>query len=392
MADRLAGRPSGLYLAKNKKKIRADFRKNRAERARTGDWTRRFAGPPDEQTEDELVRGERISGKGELNRKRTVVGELSEAAESGLSVMPDVDLSLALRGRVLRVHGLTSTVESGDGALYRCTTRRLLRTLSTDQRHVVAAGDLVYFRPAGADEGIIERIEPRRGIVARASRGRQHVLVVNVDQLVIVASAAEPYLKPNLIDRFLVSAHASRLRPLIVINKIDLVDPAGLQPLVGVYAQMGYPVLLVSAATGQGIDRLRQELTGAASAVAGQSGVGKSSLLNAVDPALRLRVGQVSAENQKGKHTTTTAQLWPIASGGYVVDTPGIRQFQLWDVIAEEVEAGYRDLRPFANLCRFPNCTHIHESQCAVKHAVADGRLDARRYESYCQLFEGDSP
>jgi ribosome biogenesis GTPase len=378
-------------LAKNKKKIRAEFRKNRSERARTGDWTRRFVGPPDEQVEDELLRGERISGKGELNRKRTIVGHAAEADESGLSVVPDVDESLCRPGRVLRVHGLTSTVEAADGSLHRCTTRRLLRTLSTDQRHVVAAGDLVYFRSAGQDEGIIERVEPRHGVLARASRGRQHILVTNVDQLVIVASAAEPYLKPNLIDRFLVSAHGSELRPLIVINKIDLVTAADLQPLVGVYSQMGYRVLLVSAKSRQGIDRLRHELTGAASAVTGQSGVGKSSLLNAVDPALDLRVGEVSSENQKGKHTTTTAQLWPLATGGYVVDTPGIRQFQLWDVIPEEVEGGYRDLRPFANLCRFPNCSHIHESQCAVKHAVADGRLDARRYESYCQLFLGDS-
>ena len=377
-------------MAKNKKKIRAEFRKNRSERARTGDWTRRFVGPPDEQVEDELLRGERISGKGELNRKRTVVGHAAEPAGSGLSVVPDVDELLCHRGRVLRVHGLTSTVQASDGSLYRCTTRRLLRTLSTDQRHVVAAGDLVYFRAAGADEGIIERVEERHGVLARASRGRQHILVTNVDQLVIVASAAEPYLKPNLIDRFLVSAHQSRLRPIIVVNKIDLIAAADLEPLVGVYAQMGYPVLLVSAKSGQGIDRLQHELAGSSSAVAGQSGVGKSSLLNAIDPSLDLRVGEVSSENQKGKHTTTTAQLWPLATGGYVVDTPGIRQFQLWDVIPEEVAGGYRDLRPFANHCRYPNCSHIHESQCAVKHAVADGRLDARRYESYCQLFEGD--
>ncbi len=377
-------------MAKDKKKIRAEFRKNRAERARAGDWTRRFVGPPDDQQQDELIREERISGKGELNRKRTIVGEFAAADESGLAVMPGVDESVCRRGRVLRVHGLTSTVDAGGGELFRCTTRRLLKTLSTDQRHVVAAGDLVYFRPAGPDEGLIERIEPRRGIVARQSRGRRQILVANVDQLVIVASAAEPNLKPHLIDRFLVGAHAALLRPLVVINKIDLVDPAEMQPLVGVYAQMGYLVLLVSASTGQGIDRLRLELTGKASAVAGQSGVGKSSLLNAIDPTLQLRIGAVSEENQKGKHTTTTAQLWPISGGGYVVDTPGIRQFQLWDVIAAEVAAGYRDLRPFANHCRFPNCTHIHEVQCAVKNAVADGRLDVRRYESYCQLFEGE--
>lgn len=371
-------------------KIRADFRKNRAEPARTGDWTRRFVDREDETAEDQILRGERISGKGELTRKRTVIGNQA-ADEHGLGgVVLDVDPLLCRSGRVLRVHGLTSTVQAADGTLHRCATRRLLKTLSTDQRHVVAAGDLVYFRSAGQGEGIIERVEPRRGVLSRASRGRQHILVTNVDQLIIVTSAAEPYLKPNLIDRFLVSAHQSGLRPVIVINKIDLVEPADLGPLVGVYAQMGYLVLMVSATTGMGLDRLRRELAGRSSAVAGQSGVGKSSLLNAIDPALNLRVGAVSTENQKGKHTTTTAQLWPLASGGYVVDTPGIRQFQLWDVVAEEVEAGYRDLRPFSNQCRFPNCSHVHESECAVKNAVADGRLDARRYESYCHLFLGD--
>jgi len=165
-----------------------------------------------------------------------------------------------------------------------------------------------------------------------------------------------------------------------------------LQPIVGVYSQMGYHVLLVSAKSGMNIDRLRRALSGRASAVAGQSGVGKSSLLNSIDPELRLRVAAVSSETQKGRHTTTTARLWPLQCGGYVVDTPGIRQFELWDVIPAEVAGYFRDLRPYANLCRFPNCTHTHEVDCAVKNAVADGRLDARRYESYCQLLEGESP
>jgi ribosome biogenesis GTPase / thiamine phosphate phosphatase len=213
---------------------------------------------------------------------------------------------------------------------------------------------------------------------------------VNVDQLLIVASAAEPYLKPNLIDRLLISAHKTGVRPIICINKIDLVDSASLQPLVGVYSQMGYRVLLLSASTGLGIDRLRRAMSGRASAVAGQSGVGKSSLLNAVDPQLQLRVRAVSVETQKGRHTTTTARLLPLAIGGYVVDTPGIRQFQLWDVIPEEVAGYFRDLRPYSNHCRYPNCTHTHEDHCAVKDAVADGRLDLRRYESYCHLIAGE--
>ncbi len=208
--------------------------------------------------------------------------------------------------------------------------------------------------------------------------------------MLIVGSAAEPYLKPNLIDRFLVSAAKNRIRPLIVINKVDLLDRASLAPIVGVYSQMGYRVMLVSARTGFGIDRLRRALAGCATAVAGQSGVGKSSLLNAVEPGFALRVAEVSEETQKGRHTTTTARLLPLATGGYVVDTPGIRQFQLWDVVREEIAGYYRDLRPLVSKCRFPDCTHTHEADCAVKDAVADGWLDARRYESYCHLFAGD--
>jgi ribosome biogenesis GTPase len=375
-----------------KKKIRADFRKNRGVRARTSGWTRRYRQHGFE--EEAPQKGERISGKGELARRRTVCGEQQDGRdEPGLAVHLDVDEKLCRRGRVLCVLGLDSTVEDQDGDVYRCATRRLLKTLATDQRHVVAAGDRVRFRPVentDPKEGFIERVEPRKGCICRAIRGRQQVLVANVDQLAIVSSAAEPRLKPNLIDRLLVAAEKGAARPLICINKIDLVDPAGLEPLAGVYAQMGYEVLLLSAKTGFGVERFRRALVGRASVVAGQSGVGKSSLLNAIDPSLHLRVQAVSDETEKGKHTTSTARLLPLVGGGYVVDTPGMRQFQLWDVTAEEVAGFYRDLRPYQNLCRFPNCTHTHEDQCAVKDAVADGRLDERRYESYCHLRAGE--
>jgi ribosome biogenesis GTPase len=371
--------------AKKKHKIRTEFRKNRTERVRSDQWTRRFQ-TADAETDDSTDKGERI-GKSEQSRRRTV---LVEGTEADGSLQLDVDLAIVERGRVLAVQGLLSTVQDSSGAIRKCATRRLLKTMSTDERHVVAAGDFVMFRPVGADEGIIERVEPRQTVLSRATRGRQHILVANADQLLIVASAAEPYIKPNLIDRFLISAHKSGLRPLICINKIDLIDPAALMPLVGTYSQMGYRVLLLSAATGQGIDRLRRELADGASVVAGQSGVGKSSLLNAVDPQLALRTAAISTETQKGKHTTTTASLLPLSSGGYVFDTPGIRQFQLWDVIPAEVAAYFRDLRPYINRCRYPNCTHTHEVNCAVKNAVSDGWLDLRRYDSYCQLFAGE--
>jgi ribosome biogenesis GTPase len=374
-------------LSKKRKKIRAEFRKNRSVRRRTGDLTRRFAAD-EEQTED-APREERISGKGDLTRKRTIIGEEADADQAGFAVLPQPDQT-SRRGRVLKVHGLTSVVQAEDGSLHQCVTRRLLRTLSTDQRHVVAAGDWVFFRTDPSGDGIIEQIEPRRAVLSRSSRGRQHIIVTNADQMVIISSAAEPYLKPNLIDRFLVTAEQQKIRPVICINKVDLVDRADLEPLVGVYSRMGYRVLMTSVKTGLNLDRLRRLMTGAASVLVGQSGVGKSSLLNLIEPGLNLRVATVSAETQKGRHTTTTAQLIPLAAGGYVIDTPGIRQFQLWDIIAEEVAGCYRDIRPYVSLCKFPNCTHTHEADCAVKDAVADGHLDARRYESYCHLRAGD--
>jgi ribosome biogenesis GTPase / thiamine phosphate phosphatase len=365
-------------------KIRAQFRKNRVPRARQ-EKNVSARGWNADDAPDDFAAGERISGKGELTRKRTVVGDAGDAG-----VVLKVDHQAVKSGRVLAVQGLLSTVEAEDGALFSCTTRRLLKTIATDQRHVVAAGDFVLFRPSAENEGVIERVEPRKTAVSRATRGRRQIIVANVDQLIIVASAAEPYLKPNLIDRFLASAHNTGLRPLVCINKIDLVDPVSLVSLTGGYSQLGYRVLLVSAVNGAGIDRLRVQMAGSANVVVGQSGVGKSSLLNAVDPTLERRVAEVSSETQKGKHTTTTAQLCPLASGGYVVDTPGIRQFQLWDIVAAEVAGYFRDIRPYSHLCKFPDCTHTHESGCAVKDAVADGRLNLRRYESYCSLFAGE--
>ncbi len=369
-----------------KRKIRTEFRKNREPRTRLTNFTREF-----EQhgfVLDESARQERVTGKGDRTRKRTVVGQVAEPEQTGLAVNRYVDPQQARPGRVLLSQGLFCQVQDEQGGVYACTTRGLLKTMSTLQRHVVATGDQVSFRVLDADQGIIERIEPRYGVLCRTSRGRQHVIVVNVDQLLIIASAASPDLKPHLIDRLLVTAEKAGVRPLICINKADLVDIASLQPLLGVYGQMGYAVMLVSATSGLHVDRLRHYLTGRETVVIGQSGVGKSSLLNAVQPGLDLAVRSVSAENDKGRHTTTTARLIPLQQGGFVVDTPGIRQFQLWDVIPCEIENFFRDIRPYVHLCRFPNCTHRHEAECAVKHAVADGWLDARRYESYCGLLE----
>ena len=375
-------------LSRKKRKVRADFRKNRTVRARGKNLTHRLT--DEDSSAGDAPRAERVSGKGDISRKRTLAGADFVESDSGTLVLPEIDRELCRLGRVLRGQGLHNVVRDESGAIFQCATRRLLKTLATDQRHVVVAGDVVWFRPEGSDQGIIERVEPRHGVLSRTSRSRQHVLVANVDQMIIVTSAAEPRLKPNLIDRYLISAEKVGARPVVCINKIDLVNAADLMPLVGVYGQLGYEVLLVSAATGFGIDRLRQRLAGAESVVTGQSGVGKSSLLNGVEPGLHLRVQSVSEDTEKGRHTTSTAELIPLSMGGFVVDTPGIRQFQLWDVIPDEVAGFFRDLRPYVSQCRFPNCTHTHEDNCAVKDAVADGWIDTRRYESYVQIRSGD--
>lgn len=364
------------------KKKRVDFRKNRSKPPRSNDLTTGFQqhGFKDEAT----VANERVRTKGDLSRKRTIQVDDDGAAQGA------ADVTACQQGRVLRVHGLDTVVQMTDGRIIRAKVRRLLKTVSTDERNVVVTGDHVWLRLTPNDEGFIERVDPRHGNLTRASRRREHVLVANVDQVVIVMAVVEPDLKPHLIDRYLASAAQGGIKPIICLNKIDRADPVEFQPLVGFYNQLGVPTLLTSAETGVGLDHLRRLLKDRQTVFSGQSGVGKSSLLNAIQPGLALQVREVSDVNQKGKHTTTTAQLLQLDSGGWVVDTPGIRQFELWDTIPEEVEGYFVDFRPFVALCAFPDCTHTHEERCAVKAAVGRRFISERRYFSYLGMITGD--
>ncbi len=370
-----------------KKKVRVAFNKNRQKRTRANDMTRGYSEA--DPSASEQAPTERVRAKGELSRHRTVMHEVSQGPD-GLDEAPRlaVDLSACLTGRVVRVHGLVSVVQAEDGREVRCNVRRILKTIAIDGRNVVAVGDRVWFRPVN-NEGMIENVEPRSGTITRGYRRREHVIVSNVDRLLIVSALAEPGLKLPLIDRYLISAEKGGVRPVIVLNKADLVDIAPYQWVIGLYTQLGYETIATSAADGRGLDRLREILSLGATAFSGQSGVGKSSLLNAIQPGLNLRVREVSDWTAKGKHTTTTAELIRLGSGGYVVDTPGLRQFELWDVEPGEIEAHFVEFRPYIPKCKFPDCSHIHESECAVRDAVHWGQIHSGRYESYIKLYEG---
>ena len=371
---------------KKSNKTRIEFRKGHQGQQRERGLTEKYA---DSKDEIDTQNSQRITGKGDLTRHRTVKGNLVESEHRDSYHTIQIDASdTTIEGRVIRVHGLESIVELDDGTILRCAVRRVLKNLSTTQRHVVVTGDRVRIEPQPGNQGWIVRIEPRISELCRTSKNRRHVIASNIDQILVVTSAAEPGIKPNLIDRILATAEQNQIEAAVCINKCDLIDPQRLQPLIGSYSQMGYKALMVSAMRGWGMNLLRSWAQGKSTAVIGQSGVGKSSILNDLIPGLAQRVQAVSLDNQKGKHTTTTAAWFRIDQSTSIIDTPGVRQFQLWDIVPAELTGLFRDMRPFASHCRYPNCSHNHEEPCAVKDAVADGRLDPRRYESYLQILD----
>ena len=372
------------------KKVRIDFRKNRQNSKRQNNFTRQVNA--EETDVDHIDREQRVSGKGELSRRRTVIGEQGENDSFVLSV----DETKCLRGRVLSAIGSTQCTVQADegqpnaGRHFECTVRRVVRTVARNARNAVVTGDRVLFLPSENDCGVIERVEPRQGVLARGNKYQQHILVANVSQVAIVSSASEPPLKPALIDRFLVSAAKGDVRAIIVLNKCDLVELADLLPIIGQYARLGYTVVPTSVQTGLGIAWLRRLLKHQQTVFTGQSGVGKSSLLNAIQPGLAIKTGDVSRITQKGRHTTRFAQLRELSFGGWVVDTPGIRQLELWDVHPAEMEGFFVEFRPFVPQCKFPDCLHMVEDGCAVRMAVQQDLISQIRYESYLRLVIGD--
>lgn len=277
-----------------------------------------------------------------------------------------------------------------DGATGRCEIAPSLFDPELPEVRPVVAGDRVRVaRDRGRD--VVTATLPRAGLLAR-SRGRgEQGIVANLDQVVVVGAAAEPRFRPRLVDRMIVATERARFEPVVVINKIDRAkDRARFEAAVARYAAIGLRALLTSATTGEGVEALRDLLRGRKSAAAGPSGVGKSSLLNAVDPALAVRTAPISDRWGKGVHTTTGTTLHRLSFGGYYADTPGVRAFGLEGVAATDVAMSFREFRAFIDACRFNSCTHDHEPACAVRDAAAAGKIAPERYESYLRIVRGD--
>jgi ribosome biogenesis GTPase len=294
-------------------------------------------------------------------------------------------------------------VEVADGTPYICRLRGRLKE-DAQSSDLVAIGDRVEFSAVAADgvdelHGIIETVQPRTSVLSRAVRTtgkrgggqaeREHILIANVTQAFLVIAAAQPSPNLRLLDRLLVTGEKAHLeQQVIVINKMDLADPAVLETLVAPYRQMGYEVLFTSAVTGSGIAALKARLPDQISVFTGPSGVGKSSLLNQIQPELARAVKEVSQYDQQGVHTTRDSLLVRLAAGGYLADTPGIRLLNLWDVEPDELDAYFRDFVPHLPHCRFKDCTHTTEPHCAVRAAVKQGAIARSRYGSYLHLRE----
>ncbi len=360
------------------RKVRVALRRNRQKPGRVKDWTRKAREGLDHEFDTRT--GESVVAKGDLSRNRTVFVTDGETTVPG-----------ARQGVVVALRGLFAHVDDGSRT-WLCTVRRMLRTRLIHERHPVTVGDRVTFVAEVADDprceaGVIEAVAPRGGQLRRRAGRRVQTIVANVDQAVIVSSAACPSPKPQLIDRYIVSALAGDITPVICMNKIDLAEDESARRILARYESLGYHTVRASAITGEGIDLLFTGLKDKASVIVGQSGVGKSSLLNAVQPGLALEVGDIAAHNEKGRHTTTTAHLIRLHQGGYVVDTPGVRSFDLSIIPRAEFEAYFAEFVPFVPHCHFPDCTHSHEAECAIKSAVEAGAIHPERYESYLHLF-----
>ncbi|NGX54882.1 MAG: putative ribosome biogenesis GTPase RsgA [Chlamydiae bacterium] len=292
------------------------------------------------------------------------------------------------QGRVLSISPEGITIDS-DGKQILCVLSGILKKEVSHIKNLITVGDIVLFEP---DKKAIAHIEERYSVLARKEHLRQRqqqLIAANIDQVLITVSVVEPPLKPALIDRYIIATLKGNMQPVIVVNKIDLLDSKDpfFDKFVQIYRSLDIPVITLSAKSHKNIAALKKQMQERSSVFSGQSGVGKSSLINAVT-GLTLPTGDLAKKTRKGTHITRAAQLIPLTFGGFCIDTPGIRSFGLWDLQKEDLETYFPEITEIAHHCRFPDCSHTHEPHCTVQAAVEQGEISKLRFDSYLKLLK----
>ena len=279
-----------------------------------------------------------------------------------------------------------------DGAMLRCRIRGKLRLKGVRSTNPVVVGDEAVCEADGGDCVIVDIVPRRNYVIRRASNlsKESHIIAANVDQALLMVTLRSPETPKEFADRFLVTCEAYKVPAAILLSKIDLQDAEAVGEFRAVYEGAGYRVLEVSAKEGRGVEEVRKLLAGRTTLVSGNSGVGKSTLIQTIDPSLDIRTGEISDSHHKGRHTTTFSTMYPLAEGGAVIDTPGIKGFGLLDIDDAELWHYFPEMMRVAPGCRFYNCTHTHEPGCAVVEAVKAGEIAWSRYESYLKILDDD--
>lgn len=302
-----------------------------------------------------------------------------------------------MQGIVIKTTGSWYYVLTPEGSIIDCKIKGNFRLKGIKTTNPVAVGDHVFFKKeANEAHGVIYQIEERRNCIIRKSVNlskQSHILAANIDEAFLVVSLCQPRTPQGFMDRFLLTAEAYHVPASIIFNKVDIYDVeehALLDEYLKMYQSLGYTCYVCSALEKKGLEPIREAMQGNVNLFSGNSGVGKSALINALDAELNIKTGEVSSYHNKGKHTTTFAEMHPLSFGGHIMDTPGIREFGMVDFNTEEVSLYFPEMHSLKADCQFNNCTHVHEPNCAVKFAMQEKRIHPWRYKSYLAILNGE--
>lgn len=301
-----------------------------------------------------------------------------------------------MEGLVIKSTGSWYAVKDGSGSVIDCRIKGKFRIKGIKSTNPVAVGDRVSFELTEDGKGVIHSIEDRKNYIIRKATKlskQTHIIAANIDQAILIVTLAMPRTLTGFIDRFLVTAEAYRIPVIIVFNKTDIYDEKlneELQNMKSVYEKVGYRCLETSATEGINMEQVEEVMAGKVNLIAGNSGVGKSTLINAIEPGLELKTAEVSELHELGKHTTSFSEMFGLSGGGYIIDTPGIKSFGMVDFEKEELWHYFPEIFKIGEHCKFHNCVHINEPECKVKEAVENGDIGSFRYESYLKIYYGE--